>query len=137
VLFYPFFKPTRLSSKNVPQWSLLLRFFRISKNEKMAEITFSGLVKLTSKDVTIVCLIKPHSHAHVFGLIPAPCCSQLNHLKHALFASPVTLCLCVLTPLAHGVFFQVSLFCICPFALRISVFLVPGTSIIVTLVPPL
>jgi hypothetical protein len=34
VLVYPFFEPTRLPSENVPQWSLLLRFFRLSKYEK-------------------------------------------------------------------------------------------------------
>ena len=34
MLVYPFFKPTRLPSKKVPQWSLLLCFFRLSKYEK-------------------------------------------------------------------------------------------------------
>jgi hypothetical protein len=34
VLVYPFFKPTRLLTKKVPQWSFLLCFFRLSKHEK-------------------------------------------------------------------------------------------------------
>jgi hypothetical protein len=34
VLVYPFFEPTRLSLKKVPQWSFLLCFFRLSKHEK-------------------------------------------------------------------------------------------------------
>jgi hypothetical protein len=130
VLVYPFFEPTRLSSKKVPQWSLLLHFFRLSKYEKNVELTFSGLVKSTSKDVTIVCFVN-HLHTCVFGLMSAPCCSQLNHLKHALYTSPVALCLCVLTPLAPGGIFPSVL------ALNISLVLAPRTSMFVTLVPPL
>jgi hypothetical protein len=38
--------------------------------------------------------------------MPAPCCSQLNHLKHALYSSPAALCLCILTPLAPGGIFS-------------------------------
>jgi hypothetical protein len=66
-----------------------------------------------------------------------PCCSQINHLKHALYASLVPLCLCVFTPSPMEDFSRVSFSCICPLALRINVFLALGTSMSATLIPPL
>jgi hypothetical protein len=53
MLVYPFFEPTRLFSKKVLEWSLLLHFFRLSKREKIIELTFSGLVKNTLKGVSL------------------------------------------------------------------------------------
>jgi hypothetical protein len=46
VLVYPFFKLTRLSSKKVPQWSLLLCFFRLSKYEKPPSLPSLGSLNL-------------------------------------------------------------------------------------------
>jgi hypothetical protein len=46
VLVYPFFEPTRLLSKNVPQWSFLLCFFRLSKYEKPSSFPSLGSLKL-------------------------------------------------------------------------------------------
>jgi hypothetical protein len=109
VLVYPFFEPTRLPSKKVPQWSLLLRFFRLSKYEKLSSLPSLGSLNLHRRMLPL-CVLLTHLHTCVFGLMLAPCCSQLNHLKHALYASPVALCLCVLTPLAPGGFFLSVLF---------------------------
>jgi hypothetical protein len=109
VLVYPFFEPTRLPSKKVPHWSLLLRFFRLSKYEKPPSLPSLGSLNLHRRTLPL-CVLLTHLHTCVFGLMSAPCCSQLNHLKHALYASPVALCLCVLTPLAPGGFFPSVLF---------------------------
>jgi hypothetical protein len=46
VLVYPFFKPTRLLSKKVPHWSLLLGFFRLSKYEKPPSLPSLGSLNL-------------------------------------------------------------------------------------------
>jgi hypothetical protein len=46
MLVYPFFKLTRLSSKKVPQWSLLLCFFRLSKYEKPPSLPSLGSLNL-------------------------------------------------------------------------------------------
>jgi len=46
VLVYPFFESTRLFSKKVPQWSLLLRFFRLSKHEKKMSLPSLGSWKI-------------------------------------------------------------------------------------------
>jgi hypothetical protein len=54
MLVYPFFELIRLPLKKVPQWSLLLRFFKLSKNEKPPRLPYLGSFKITSKDVIIV-----------------------------------------------------------------------------------
>jgi hypothetical protein len=46
VLVYPFFEPTRLLTKKVPQWSFLLFFFRLSKYEKPPSLPSLGSLNL-------------------------------------------------------------------------------------------
>jgi hypothetical protein len=46
VLVYPFFEPTRLLSKKVPQRSLLLFFFKLSKYEKPPSLPSLGSLNL-------------------------------------------------------------------------------------------
>jgi hypothetical protein len=46
VLVYPFFEPTRLLMKKVPQWSFLLCFFRLSKYEKSPILPSLGSLNL-------------------------------------------------------------------------------------------
>jgi hypothetical protein len=46
VLVYPFFEPTRLLMKKVPQWSFLLCFFRLSKYEKSLSFPSLGSLNL-------------------------------------------------------------------------------------------
>jgi hypothetical protein len=109
VLIYPFFELTILLSKKVPHRSLLLHFFRLSKYEKPLSLPSLGLLTyIEGRYHCVFCY--PRLHTCIFGLMSAPCCSQLNHLKHALYASPIALCLCVLTPLVPG-----GIFLECPF----------------------
>jgi hypothetical protein len=46
VLVYPFFEPTRLLTKKVPQWSFLLCFFRLSKYGKSPSFPSLGSLNL-------------------------------------------------------------------------------------------
>jgi hypothetical protein len=56
VLVYPFFEPTRLSSKKVPQWSLLLFFFRLSKYEKPLILPSLGSLNLHRRTLPLCVL---------------------------------------------------------------------------------
>jgi hypothetical protein len=72
VLVYPFFEPTRLLSKKVPQWSLLLCFFRLAKYEKPSSLPFLGSLNLHRRKLPLCVL----STAFVY-LIHQPCDSLL------------------------------------------------------------
>jgi hypothetical protein len=57
VLVYPFFEPTRLYSKKVPQWSLLLCFFRLSKYEKPPSLPSLGSLNLHRRTLPLCVLL--------------------------------------------------------------------------------
>jgi hypothetical protein len=56
VLVYPFFKLTRLLSKKVPQQSLLLCFFRLSKYEKSPSLPSLGSLNLHRRTLPLCVL---------------------------------------------------------------------------------
>jgi hypothetical protein len=56
VLVYPFFEPTRLSLTKVPQWSLLLCFFRLSKYEKPPILPSLGSLNLHRRTLPLCVL---------------------------------------------------------------------------------
>jgi hypothetical protein len=56
VLVYPFFEPTRLLSKKVPQWSFLLCFFRLSKYEKSLSFPSLGSLNLHRRTLPLCVL---------------------------------------------------------------------------------
>jgi hypothetical protein len=57
VLVYPFFELTRLYSKKVPQWSLLLCFFRLSKYEKPPRLPSLGSLNLHRRTLPLCVLL--------------------------------------------------------------------------------
>jgi hypothetical protein len=56
VLVYPFFEPTRLLTKKVPQWSFLLCFFRLSKYEKSPSFPSLGSLNLHRRTLPLCVL---------------------------------------------------------------------------------
>jgi hypothetical protein len=76
VLVYPFFKPTRLSLKEVPQWSLLLCFFRLSKYEKPRTLPSLGSLNLHRRMLPLCVLSTAFAY-----LIHQPCDSLLLRLN--------------------------------------------------------
>jgi hypothetical protein len=56
VLVYPFFEPTRLLTKKVPQWSFLLCFFRLSKHEKSPSFPSLGSLNLHRRTLPLCVL---------------------------------------------------------------------------------
>jgi hypothetical protein len=56
VLVYPFFEPTRLLTKKVPQWSFLLCFFRLSKYEKSPSFPSLGSLNLHQRTLPLCVL---------------------------------------------------------------------------------
>jgi hypothetical protein len=76
VLVYPFFEPTRLLSKKVPQWSLLLCFFRLSKYEKPPSLPSLGSLNLHRRTLPLCVLSTAFAY-----LIHQPCDSLLLRLN--------------------------------------------------------
>jgi hypothetical protein len=56
VLVYPFFEPTRLFTKKVPQWSFLLCFFRLPKHEKSPSFPSLGSLNLYRRTLPLCVL---------------------------------------------------------------------------------
>ena len=99
MLVYPFFEPTRLYSKKVPQWSLLLCFFRLSKYEKPSSLPSLGSLNLHRRTLPLCVLLTAFSY-----LIHQPCDSLLMHLNtfgrrrifpKYYFTRTSVLCLCL------------------------------------------
>jgi hypothetical protein len=99
VLVYPFFESTRLYSKKVPQWSLLLCFFRLSKYEKPPSLPSLGSLNLHRGMLPLCVLLTTFAY-----LIRQPCNSLLLHLNtfgarriflefHSTRTSVLSLCL--------------------------------------------
>jgi hypothetical protein len=76
VLVYPFFEPTRLLSKKVPQRSLLLCFFRLSKYEKPPSLPSLGSLNLHRRTLPLCVLSTAFAY-----LIHQPCDSLLLRLN--------------------------------------------------------
>jgi hypothetical protein len=76
VLVYLFFEPTRLSSKKVPQWSLLLCFFRLSKYEIPLSLPSLGSLNLHRRTLPLCVLSTAFAY-----LIHQPCDSFLLRLN--------------------------------------------------------
>jgi hypothetical protein len=76
VLVYPSFEPTRLSSKKVPKWTLLLCFFRLSKYEKPQSLPSLGSLNLHRKALPLCVLSTTFAY-----LIHQPCDNLLLHLN--------------------------------------------------------
>ena len=76
MLVYPFFEPTRLSSKKVPPWSLLLHFFRLLKYEKLLSLPSLGSLKLHRRMLPLCVLSTAFSY-----LTHQPCNSLLLRLN--------------------------------------------------------
>jgi hypothetical protein len=57
LLIYPFFEPTRLPSKKVPKWSLLLHFFRLPKYEKTSSLPSLGSLNLHRRMLPLCVLL--------------------------------------------------------------------------------
>jgi hypothetical protein len=76
VLVYPFFEPTRLLSKKVPQRSLLLCFFRLSKHEKPPSLPSLNSLNLHRRTLPLCVLSTAFAY-----LIHQPCVSLLLHLN--------------------------------------------------------
>jgi hypothetical protein len=66
MLVYPFFEPTRLPLKKVPQWSLLLRFFRLSKYEKPSSLPSMGSLNLHLRMLPLCVLLIAFSYLHLW-----------------------------------------------------------------------
>ena len=96
---YPFFEPTRLSSKKVPQWSLLLCFFRLSKYEKPPSLPSLGLLNLQWRTLPLCVLSTAFAY-----LIHQPCDSLLLRLntfgRQRIFLSIILLNISLLVPWA-------------------------------------
>jgi hypothetical protein len=99
VLVYPFFELTRLPSKKVPQWSLLLCFFRLSKYEKPLSLPSLGSLNLHRRMLPLCVLLTTFAY-----LIRQPCNSLLLRLNtsgprrifpkyHSTRTSVLSLCL--------------------------------------------
>jgi hypothetical protein len=67
---------TRLPSKKVPQWSLLLCFFRLSKYEKPLSLPSLGSLKLNQRTLPLCVLLTAFAY-----LIRQPCNSFLLRLN--------------------------------------------------------
>jgi hypothetical protein len=65
VLVYPFFEPTRLLTKKVPQWSFLLCFFRLSKHEKSPSFPSLGSLNLHRRTLPL-CVLSTASASFTF-----------------------------------------------------------------------
>jgi hypothetical protein len=76
VLVYPFFEPIRLLSKKVPQRSLLLCFFRLSKYEKPPSLPSLGSLNLHRRMLPLCVLSTTFAY-----LIHQPCDSLLLRLN--------------------------------------------------------
>jgi hypothetical protein len=76
VLVYPFFEPTRLLSKKVPQRSLLLCLFKLSKHEKPSSLPSLGSLNLHRRMLPLCVLSTTFAY-----LIHQPCDSLLLHLN--------------------------------------------------------
>jgi hypothetical protein len=76
VLVYPFFEPTRLFSKKVPHWSLLLCFFRLFKHEKPPSLPSLGSLNLHRRALPLCVLSTAFAY-----LIHHPCDSLLLRLN--------------------------------------------------------
>jgi hypothetical protein len=76
VLVYAFFELTRLSSKKVSQWSLLLCFFRLSKYEKPLSLPSLGSLNLHRRMLPLCVLSTAFAY-----LIHQPCDSLLLRLN--------------------------------------------------------
>ena len=72
MLVYPFFELTRLPSKKVPQWSLLLCFFRLSKYEKPPSLPSLGSLNLHRRTLPLCVLLTAFAY-----LIRQPCSTLL------------------------------------------------------------
>ena len=110
VLVYPFFEPTRLLTKKVPQWSFPLCFFRLSKYEKSPSFPSLGSLNLHRRTLPLCVLSTAFSY-----LTHHPCNSLLLHLNtfgrwrifpeyHFLRTSILSLCLelvCFLCSFLH------------------------------------
>jgi hypothetical protein len=66
MLVYPFFKPTRLPSKKVPQWSLLLHFFRLSKYEKPPILPSLGSLNSHRRMLPLCVLLIVFAYPHLW-----------------------------------------------------------------------
>jgi hypothetical protein len=95
----PLFEPTRLSLKKVPQWSLLLCFFRLSKYEKPPSLPSLGSLNLHRRTLPLCVLSTAFAY-----LIRQPCNSLLLRLNtfglrrifpeyHSTRTSVLSLCL--------------------------------------------
>jgi hypothetical protein len=76
VLVYPFFEPTRLLSKKLPQQSFLLCFFRLSKYEKPPSFPSLGSLNLHRRMLPLCVLSTAFAY-----LTHHPCNSLLLHLN--------------------------------------------------------
>ena len=76
MLVYPFFKPTRLLTKKVPQWSFLLCFFRLSKYEKSPSFPSLGSLNLHRRMLPLCVLSTTFAY-----LVHQPCDSLLLRLN--------------------------------------------------------
>ena len=76
MLVFPFFEPTRLLLKKVPQRSLLLCFFRLSKYEKPPSLPSLGSLNLHRRTLPLCVLSTTFAY-----LIHQPCDSLLLHLN--------------------------------------------------------
>ena len=76
MLVYPFFKPTRLLSKKVPQWSLLLWFFRLYKYEKPSSLPSLDSLKLHRRTLPLCVLLTAFAY-----LMRQPCNNLLLRLN--------------------------------------------------------
>jgi hypothetical protein len=76
VLVYPFFELTRLLSKKVPQWSLLLCFFRLSKYEKPPSLPSLGSLNLHRRTLPLCVLSTTFAY-----LIHQPCDNLILRLN--------------------------------------------------------
>ena len=76
MLVYPFFEPTRLLTKKVPQWSFLLCFFRLSKHEKSPIFPSLGSLNLHRRMLPLCVVSTTFAY-----LTHQPCNSLLLHLN--------------------------------------------------------
>jgi hypothetical protein len=72
----PFFEPTRLSLKKVPQWSLVLCFFKLFKYEKPPSLPSLGSFNLHRRTLPLCVLLTTFSY-----LIHQPCDNFLLRLN--------------------------------------------------------
>jgi hypothetical protein len=136
VLVYPFSELTRLYLKKVPQWSLLLHFFRLSKYEKPSSLPSLGLLKLHQRTLPLCVLLITFSYLCLWPNASSMLLST-KPSKTCLIRKPCNTLPLHLDTLAHGGISRVSFSYIYPFSLSIHVFLILGTSMSTTLDPPL